>query len=70
MQLDAAPSEWARKVAIKVPVDLTRLPEMSRTIACTVGWAKAVLGHRPTVALEEGMRRNPRWDCDHGRFNA
>jgi nucleoside-diphosphate-sugar epimerase len=36
------------------------LSEMNKTIACSVDKAKAVLGYRPTVALEEGMRRSLR----------
>jgi nucleoside-diphosphate-sugar epimerase len=34
------------------------LGEMDRDIACSVEAAKAELGYRPTVALEEGMRRS------------
>ncbi|MCH2240909.1 MAG: NAD(P)-dependent oxidoreductase [Aquabacterium sp.] len=37
------------------------LSEMNKTIACTVERAKRELGYRPTVALEEGMRRSLRW---------
>jgi nucleoside-diphosphate-sugar epimerase len=36
------------------------LSEMNRTIACSVDKAKTVLGYRPTIALEEGMRRSLR----------
>jgi nucleoside-diphosphate-sugar epimerase len=37
------------------------LSEMNRTIACSVEKAKAELGYRPTVDLEEGMRRSLKW---------
>jgi nucleoside-diphosphate-sugar epimerase len=37
------------------------LSEMNKTIACSVARAKAELGYRPTVALEEGMRRSLKW---------
>jgi nucleoside-diphosphate-sugar epimerase len=37
------------------------LSEMNRTIACTVEKAKAELGYRPVVDLEEGMRRSLKW---------
>ncbi|MFT3706346.1 MAG: NAD(P)-dependent oxidoreductase [Archangium sp.] len=42
------------------------LSEMNKTIACTVDKAKRELGYKPTVALEEGMRRSIRWVLDHG----
>ena len=34
------------------------LSEMNKTIACSVEKAKRELGYRPTIALEEGMRRS------------
>lgn len=37
------------------------LSEMNKTIACSVAKAERELGYRPTVALEEGMRRSLRW---------
>lgn len=37
------------------------LSEMNKTIACSIACAKAELGYRPTVALEEGMRRSLQW---------
>jgi nucleoside-diphosphate-sugar epimerase len=37
------------------------LSEMNKTIACSIERAKAELGYRPPVALEEGMRRSLRW---------
>jgi nucleoside-diphosphate-sugar epimerase len=37
------------------------LSEMNKTIACTVEKAKAELGYKPVVALEEGMRRSLAW---------
>ena len=37
------------------------LSEMNKTIACSVEKAKAELGYRPVVALEEGMRRSLEW---------
>ena len=37
------------------------LSEMNKTIACKVDRAKAEIGFKPTVALEEGMRRSLKW---------
>ncbi len=37
------------------------LSEMNKTIACSVEKAKAELGYRPVVGLEEGMRRSLKW---------
>ena len=37
------------------------LSEMNKTIACTIDKARAELGYRPAVALEEGMRRSLQW---------
>jgi nucleoside-diphosphate-sugar epimerase len=37
------------------------LSEMNKTIACSVEKARAELGYRPVVALEEGMRRSLQW---------
>jgi nucleoside-diphosphate-sugar epimerase len=37
------------------------LSEMNKTIACSIEKAKEELGYRPTVALEEGMRRSIAW---------
>jgi nucleoside-diphosphate-sugar epimerase len=37
------------------------LSEMNKTIACSVEKAKAELGYRPVVELEEGMRRSLKW---------
>jgi nucleoside-diphosphate-sugar epimerase len=37
------------------------LSEMNKTIACSVEKAKAELGYRPAVDLEEGMRRSLKW---------
>jgi nucleoside-diphosphate-sugar epimerase len=37
------------------------LSEMNKTIACSVARAEAELDYRPTVALEEGMRRSLKW---------
>jgi nucleoside-diphosphate-sugar epimerase len=37
------------------------LSEMNKTIACSVEKAKAELGYRPVIALEEGMRRSLKW---------
>jgi nucleoside-diphosphate-sugar epimerase len=34
------------------------LSEMNKTIACSIDKAKLELGYRPTIALEEGMRRS------------
>lgn len=37
------------------------LSEMNKTIACSVRTAQDELGYRPTVSLEEGMRRSLTW---------
>lgn len=37
------------------------LSEMNKTIACSVAKAERELGYRPTVDLEEGMRRSLAW---------
>lgn len=37
------------------------LSEMNKTIACSIDRAQSELGYRPTVALEEGMRRSLAW---------
>ncbi|HRY30200.1 MAG TPA: NAD(P)-dependent oxidoreductase [Elusimicrobiota bacterium] len=37
------------------------LSEMNKTIACSMRKAREVLGYRPTIALEEGMRRSLAW---------
>jgi nucleoside-diphosphate-sugar epimerase len=37
------------------------LSEMNKSIACTTEKAQKELGYRPTVALEEGMRRSLLW---------
>jgi nucleoside-diphosphate-sugar epimerase len=42
------------------------LSEMNKTIACSVKKAECDLGYRPTVALEEGMRRSIQWCFDQG----
>jgi nucleoside-diphosphate-sugar epimerase len=43
------------------------LSEMNKTIACSVTRAEKELGYRPTVALEEGMRRSLRWCAENGQ---
>jgi nucleoside-diphosphate-sugar epimerase len=42
------------------------LSEMNKTIACSIDRARVELGYRPTVALEEGMRRSLQWMLAHG----
>jgi nucleoside-diphosphate-sugar epimerase len=42
------------------------LSEMNKTIACSVTKAETELGYRPTVELEEGMRRSLRWCMEKG----
>lgn len=37
------------------------LSEMNKTIACSVSKARRVLGYRPHISLEEGMRRSLKW---------
>lgn len=43
------------------------LSEMNKTIACSVARAERDLGYRPTVELEEGMRRSLRWCAASGK---
>ena len=43
------------------------LSEMNKTIACSVTRAEKELGYKPTVALEEGMRRSLRWCAENGQ---
>ena len=43
------------------------LSEMNKTIACSVARAEMELGYKPTVALEEGMRRSLRWCAENGQ---
>jgi nucleoside-diphosphate-sugar epimerase len=43
------------------------LSEMNKTIACSVARAEKELGYRPTIALEEGMRRSLRWCAENGQ---
>jgi len=40
--------------------------ELDKTIACSVDKARRELGYRPTVDLEEGMRRSLGWCLDNG----
>ncbi len=42
------------------------LSEMNKTIACSVAKAERELGYRPTIELEEGMRRSFRWCEEQG----
>ena len=42
------------------------LSEMNLTIACSVDKARQQLGYRPTVSLEEGMRRSLAWMRSRG----
>ena len=42
------------------------LSEMNLTIACSVDKARQQLGYRPTVSLEEGMRRSLAWVLARG----
>ena len=42
------------------------LSEMNKTIACSVAKAERELGYRPTIELEEGMRRSLRWCAEKG----
>jgi nucleoside-diphosphate-sugar epimerase len=44
------------------------LSEMNQTIACSTARASRELGYRPTVALEEGMRRSLRWAFAQGQM--
>lgn len=42
------------------------LSEMNKTIACSIVKAERELGYRPTIALEEGMRRSIAWCIQQG----
>lgn len=42
------------------------LSEMDKTIACSVARAEQDLGYRPTIELEEGMRRSLVWCAQRG----
>ncbi len=42
------------------------LSEMNKTIACSVTNAERELGYKPTVELEEGMRRSLQWCIEQG----
>jgi nucleoside-diphosphate-sugar epimerase len=42
------------------------LSEMNKTIACSIERAKRELGYRPTIALEDGMRRSIDWLLQQG----
>jgi nucleoside-diphosphate-sugar epimerase len=42
------------------------LSEMNKTIACSVAKAEKELGYRPSVDLEEGMRRSLKWCVAQG----
>jgi nucleoside-diphosphate-sugar epimerase len=44
------------------------LSEMNKTIACSTARARQELGYRPTVALEEGMRRSLQWAFAQGQM--
>lgn len=46
------------------------LSEMNKTIACSIDRARAELGYRPRVSLEEGMRRSIRWCIEQGLLGA
>lgn len=43
------------------------LSEMNKTIACSVARAEKELGYKPTIVLEEGMRRSLRWCAENGQ---
>jgi len=40
------------------------LSEVNKNIACSIKKAKRVLGYRPNIELEEGMRRSIQWCLD------
>jgi nucleoside-diphosphate-sugar epimerase len=42
------------------------LSEMNKNIACSVAKAANELGYKPSIALEEGMRRSLQWCADKG----
>ena len=43
------------------------LSEMNKTIACSVARAERELDYRPTIELEEGMRRSLKWCAANGQ---
>ncbi|MBX9937881.1 MAG: NAD(P)-dependent oxidoreductase [Candidatus Obscuribacterales bacterium] len=43
------------------------LSEMNKNIACSVALAEKELGYKPTIALEEGMRRSIDWVLKNGQ---
>ncbi|MBU0679636.1 MAG: NAD(P)-dependent oxidoreductase [Verrucomicrobia bacterium] len=59
--------DWALQRAGLYQQKIHVLSEMNKTIACSVEKAKRDLGYKPTVALEEGMRRSIRWCLDNGQ---
>jgi nucleoside-diphosphate-sugar epimerase len=52
--------DWLMQAAGLYHQKVHVLSEMNKTIACSVEKAKKELGYRPTVTLEEGMRRSLR----------
>ncbi|MFL7809276.1 MAG: hypothetical protein AB8I80_11635, partial [Anaerolineae bacterium] len=42
------------------------LSEMNKTIACSIDKARQELGYRPSIELEEGMRRSLAWCMANG----
>lgn len=42
------------------------LGEMNKTIACSIAKAERELGYRPSVDIEEGMRRSIQWMLERG----
>jgi nucleoside-diphosphate-sugar epimerase len=60
--------DWALQAAGLYHQKIHVLSEMNKTIACTIDKAQHELGYRPTVALEEGMRRSIAWARAQGYF--
>ena len=42
------------------------LSEMNKTIACSVERARAELGYRPRIGIDEGLAETGRWYREHG----
>jgi nucleoside-diphosphate-sugar epimerase len=61
-------ADWGLQKAGLYNQKIHVLGEMNKSIACDVSKAKAELGYRPTVALEEGMRRSIAWAIAQGQL--
>jgi nucleoside-diphosphate-sugar epimerase len=60
--------DWALQSVGLYQQKIHVLSEMNKTIACAIDKARDELGYRPTVALEEGMRRSIAWAKAQGQL--